>query len=68
MNAIKERKMKDNEIRDKINVKGPVAKIMTGHTVALNEIQRWEIMIKTLHQNCYQWFKDAKSSYMGISN
>lgn len=41
MNAIKERKMKDNEIKDKKkNVKGLVAKIMTGHTVALNEIQR----------------------------
>lgn len=50
------------------NVKGSVAKTMTGQTVALNETRRWAIKIKTLHQNGYQWFKDAKSSGMGISN
>lgn len=36
------------------HLKGAVAKIMTAHTVALTETQKWEIMIKTLHQNSYQ--------------
>lgn len=50
------------------HVKGPVAKRMTAHTVALTETQKWEIMIKTLRQNGYRWFKDTRSSCMGISN
>lgn len=50
------------------NVKGPVAKTMTGQTVASNETGRWVIKSKTLYQNGYQWFKDEKSSGMGVSN
>lgn len=49
-------------------MKGPVAKIMPAHTVAFTETQSWEIMIKTSRQNGYQWFKDTRSSCMGVSN